>query len=385
VLCALILVSNPLRALPGDADNSQDYPGFPRQPGFVISDYNEDNPAEADFPVSRPLPLDANHVEMVHVRGHRFVIRYELSRGSPPPVYQTQLFYEKLAAAGGFQVAKSGAVGDVTETFCRAMANHDIWINVEPSNDVNVVTVVEAPLKSTPIPGEPQRLAVTPSSAPVTARPIVPEPTPPPAPPAPANEVTPVPATPPTLVRVPRPAVTHVSTPEVTPVPATGPEPAPTPAPALAPAPQPAPVPTTDLGADALYTSLTGQGRIVVPFSFQPNRDELDASSQPVVDRIVAMMKKHPDLYLRIEGHTDNTGDPEDNMRLSTARAYAVRGRIIEGDIDKKRLDAVGVGGLQPLADNATAEGREKNRRIELVVWKRYSHREPAPGSTTGA
>jgi outer membrane protein OmpA-like peptidoglycan-associated protein len=140
---------------------------------------------------------------------------------------------------------------------------------------------------------------------------------------------------------------------------------------------------TGDAGGDALYASLSGEGRVIAPFVFQPGKDELDSTSQPLIDRIVAMMKKHPDLSLRIEGHTDNSGDPEDNMRLSAQRAYAVRSRIIAGDIDRKRLDAVGVGGLQPLADNATTEGREKNRRIELVVWKRYSHREAAP--STGA
>jgi outer membrane protein OmpA-like peptidoglycan-associated protein len=150
-----------------------------------------------------------------------------------------------------------------------------------------------------------------------------------------------------------------------------------------APESEPSPPPTTDADGDALYASLTGEGRVIAPFVFQPGKDELDSTSQPLVDRIVAMMKKHPDLSLRIEGHTDNTGDPEDNMRLSAQRAFAVRSRIIAGDIDRKRLDAVGVGGLQPLADNATAEGREKNRRIELVVWKRYSHREVAP--STGA
>ncbi len=58
----------------------------------------------------------------------------------------------------------------------------------------------------------------------------------------------------------------------------------------------------------------------------------------------------------------------------------AVQAKLVASDIDPKRLDAVGVGGLQPLADNATAEGREKNRRIELVLWKRSSaFHSPAP------
>ncbi len=55
--------------------------------------------------------------------------------------------------------------------------------------------------------------------------------------------------------------------------------------------------------------------------------------------------------------------------------------RLLAAAIDKKRLDAVGVGGLQPIAGNDTVEGREKNRRIELVLWKRYSHRETAPAT----
>jgi OOP family OmpA-OmpF porin len=92
------------------------------------------------------------------------------------------------------------------------------------------------------------------------------------------------------------------------------------------------------------------------------------------------MMNRHPDLVLRIEGHTDNVGDPDDNLRLSAQRALAVQAMLIAARIDKTRLDAVGVGGLQPLADNNTAEGRKKNRRIELVVWKKYpAFHAPAP------
>ena len=118
----------------------------------------------------------------------------------------------------------------------------------------------------------------------------------------------------------------------------------------------------------------------MLPFVFQPGKDTLDPSSQPLIDRIAAMMNRHPDLLLRIEGHTDNVGDLEDNMRLSAQRALAVQAMLIAARIDKQRLDAVGVGGLQPLADNGTAEGREKNRRIELVVWKKYPpFHAPAP------
>ncbi|HEX4141288.1 MAG TPA: OmpA family protein [Candidatus Methylacidiphilales bacterium] len=384
-----MLAAAPLRAVPGDADNSQDYPGFPRQPGFLITDFAEDNPAEADFPISQPLPLDASHVESVHVRGHRFIIRYQTS-GSPPTVYQTQLYYEKLAATGGYQVAKSGAVGDVTETFCRTMADHDIWVYLEPCNDVNVITVVEAPRGSTPIPAPEQAAAPQPPPAPIPATtPVtkVTSPTPPAPPMNHAGTIPEPPPAPPPVVVAPKPVIAVAPKPVVLvapkPVVAVAPKPvvpvAPKPVVAVPP-PAPAPV-VEDANGEALYTSLVGQGRIVVPFVFEPGKDTLEASSQALVDRIVAMMKQHPDLSLRIEGHTDNSGDPDDNMRLSAERAIAVQKRIVAGRVDPKRLDAVGVGGLQPLADNSTVEGREKNRRIELVVWKRYSHRETVPAT----
>ena len=303
VLWALALASATLRAEPGDVESSRDYAGFPRLPGFLITDYDEDNPAEFDFPVARPLPIDANHVETVHIKGHRYVIRYELSPGNyAPTLFQTQQYYEKLAANAGFTLEKTGAVGNVTETFYRAAATHEIWVYLEPAVTVNVLTVVESAGVAPP---PPPRLAVT------TA--------------------------------------------------------APTAVPAATP-----PAPPIDPNDDSLYASLNQEGRVILPFVFQPGKDELDAASQPLIDRVVAMMKRHPDLFLRIEGHTDNVGDPDDNLRLSAQRALAVQARLIAAHVDPKRLDAVGVGGLQPLADNNTAEGREKNRRIELVMWKKY-------------
>jgi len=306
VLCALALAAPALRADPGDVESSRDYAGFPRPPGFVITDYDEDNPAHFDFPIARPLPDDADHVETIRVKGHRYVIRYEMGAGRfAPTLFQTQQYYEKLAAIAGFTMEKSGAVGDVTETFHRSNAAHDIWVYLDPDVSANVLTIVES-----------------------TGR----------------NASPPASATPPAAV-VP-----------ATPVP-------------VAPAP---PAPPIDPNGETLYASLSQNGRVVLPFTFQPGKDELDASSQPLIDRVAAMMKRHPDLFLRIEGHTDNTGEPEDNLRLSAQRALAVQAMLVAAHVEAKRLDAVGVGGLQPLASNTTAEGREKNRRIELVMWKKY-------------
>jgi outer membrane protein OmpA-like peptidoglycan-associated protein len=329
ILWALALVSATLRADPGDVESSHDYPGFPRLQGFIISDYDEDNPAEFDFPVAQPLPADSAHVATVHVTGYRYVIRYELIPGChAPTLFQTQQYYEKLAAEAGFTVEKNGADGDVTETFHRAAASHEIWVYLESAITVNILTIMESAGSSSP-----PRLATT-RAAPVAIPAVYP---------------------PETLAALGVPA-------PVPPSPPLSDQPAP-------PAPSAPPVDPND---DSLYASLSEEGRVIVPFVFQPGKDELDDSSQPLVDRIVAMMNHHPDLLLRIEGHTDNIGDPDDNLRLSAQRALAVQAKLIAAHVSPKRLDAVGVGGLQPLADNDTAEGREKNRRIELVMWQTY-------------
>jgi outer membrane protein OmpA-like peptidoglycan-associated protein len=351
VLWALALASATVRADPGDVESSRDYGGFPRVSGFVITDYDEDNPAEFDFPIARPLPVDASHIEMFHVKGHRYVIRYELGPGNhPPSLFQTQQYYEKLAADAGFKVEKNGATGDVTETFHRASASHDIWVYLEPAITVNVLTIVESDgSASLPSPS----LAATTSASP--AVPAV-------YPPKVLSEVgapAPIPASP--APPIPR-------APSALPAPSASSPP---------PAPSPPPIDPND---DSLYAKLSDEGRVVLPFVFRPGKDDLAATSQPLIDRVAAMMKHHPDLFLRIEGHTDNSGDPDDNLRLSAQRAFAVQAMLVAAHVDKTRLDAVGVGGLQPLADNGTTEGREKNRRIELVMWKKSpAFHTPAP------
>jgi OmpA-OmpF porin, OOP family len=132
------------RADSQDVAGSHDYPGFPRMTGFVITDFDEDNPAAFDFPVARPLPTDSAHVETVHVSGHRYVIRYELGPSfTAQPLFQAQDYYGRIAAAAGFTMMKSGAQGNVTETFRRRGAGRETWAYLEPGMTVNVLTVVE--------------------------------------------------------------------------------------------------------------------------------------------------------------------------------------------------------------------------------------------------
>jgi len=374
----LFLASACVRADPGDVDSSHDYPAFPRLPGYLISDYDEDNPAAFDFPVARPLTIDVGHVEMLHVKGHRYVIRYEPGPGARvPSLYQTQKYYEKVAADNGFTMEKSGAVGDVTETFHRPATDHDVWVYLEPSGTFNVLTVVE----STGIAPPPPLVPLAGASGAAT-------------PPAVTASVATVPS-PPAPVATPRAATADSPLPNLSINPTSQPVAfiaAPAPAP---PAPPPPPPPVVvDPSGEALFSSLSNDGRVVVPFIFRPGKDDLAPESQPLVDRVAAMMKNHPTLFLRIEGHTDNTGDPDSNLRLSANRAFAVVAMLVLDHVEKKRLDPVGVGGLQPLADNNTPEGREKNRRIELVMWQKYpafhspasngQNYYPNPGPTNG-
>ena len=79
-------------------------------------------------------------------------------------------------------------------------------------------------------------------------------------------------------------------------------------------------------------------------------------------------MKDNPTLRIQISGHTDNSGKPADNRTLSENRAKAVTNYLITRGVAPGRLSAKGFGETQPVADNATPEGRARNRRTELTV-----------------
>jgi outer membrane protein OmpA-like peptidoglycan-associated protein len=87
-----------------------------------------------------------------------------------------------------------------------------------------------------------------------------------------------------------------------------------------------------------------------------------------VLAKLAGILLIMPELNLRIEGHTDATGSDEYNQRLSERRASAVRDFLAAQGVDMNRMVAVGYGEYRPVADNDTREGRQKNRRVEIVI-----------------
>ncbi len=90
----------------------------------------------------------------------------------------------------------------------------------------------------------------------------------------------------------------------------------------------------------------------------------------PVLDEAVEILKKHPEIKVVIEGHTDSIGTVAYNQKLSERRAKSVYDYFVKKGIDPNRMKMVGYGELRPKADNKTAEGRAINRRVELKVEK---------------
>ena len=101
---------------------------------------------------------------------------------------------------------------------------------------------------------------------------------------------------------------------------------------------------------------------------FETNKYELKPESQTELDQVVQLLKDNPSLHIQISGHTDNSGKTTDNKTLSENRARAVTAYLITKGITQTRLAFKGFGDTVPLADNATQEGRAKNRRTELKV-----------------
>jgi outer membrane protein OmpA-like peptidoglycan-associated protein len=122
-------------------------------------------------------------------------------------------------------------------------------------------------------------------------------------------------------------------------------------------------------GGKKLYDALAEKGRVATQgIYFDTGSDQIRGESTPTLKEIGAMLTEHPDLKLTIEGHTDSVGEAAANQELSIRRAAAVKAYLVEKyRIDGARLTSVGFGETKPADSNDTPEGRQNNRRVELV------------------
>jgi outer membrane protein OmpA-like peptidoglycan-associated protein len=118
-----------------------------------------------------------------------------------------------------------------------------------------------------------------------------------------------------------------------------------------------------------LYDRLTRDGRVTTQgILFATGSDRIRPESTPTLKEIGTMLEEHTDLRLSIEGHTDADGDDAFNQSLSERRAAAVKAYLVaQHAIDATRLDTAGFGESTPVSSNDTPEGKQQNRRVELV------------------
>ncbi|MBK8806342.1 MAG: OmpA family protein [Bacteroidales bacterium] len=108
--------------------------------------------------------------------------------------------------------------------------------------------------------------------------------------------------------------------------------------------------------------------KFLLDIQFEFGKPTLDSHSYTTLDDFYNMLDTKRNLKVEIGGHTDNVGDDASNQKLSEGRANTVRDYLIGKGIAANRIIAKGYGETQPVADNATDEGRQKNRRTEVIV-----------------
>lgn len=119
--------------------------------------------------------------------------------------------------------------------------------------------------------------------------------------------------------------------------------------------------------ADEMKKELDKNGHIALYINFDTDKATIKPESQPAVEEIRKLLGNDPGLKILIEGHTDNSGSPARNQKLSEERAMSVKSALNTAGVDAARLQAKGLGQDKPLADNSTEDGKAKNRRVEIV------------------
>lgn len=129
-----------------------------------------------------------------------------------------------------------------------------------------------------------------------------------------------------------------------------------------------------------LEASLAGSGaqvvrqgdELVVNFpasiTFATDSAQIRPEFYPTLDQVAATLQRYPQSYIDVVGHTDSTGSEQYNQALSERRAQAVANHLRSRGVNPVRIAAYGMGETQPIASNATPEGRQANRRVEVRI-----------------
>lgn len=116
----------------------------------------------------------------------------------------------------------------------------------------------------------------------------------------------------------------------------------------------------------ALAEIVEPDGCVVVRTLFDTDSAKLRSGDKPDLDRVIGVLRENPDVRVSLDGYTDSTGPDPYNAGLSQRRAESVRDYLVTHGVDRERLEAKGYGEANPVGDNATAEGRQENRRTEI-------------------
>ena len=119
----------------------------------------------------------------------------------------------------------------------------------------------------------------------------------------------------------------------------------------------------------SLATTDTDRGLVMTlgDVLFDTGEADLKNSASRTVLKLVQFLQLNPKRVVRIEGYTDSTGNPEDNLRLSRERAQSVADMLVDLGVDEKRIKVIGYGDQYPVEANASERGRAQNRRVEIV------------------
>jgi outer membrane protein OmpA-like peptidoglycan-associated protein len=126
-----------------------------------------------------------------------------------------------------------------------------------------------------------------------------------------------------------------------------------------------------EMALDALTKKLKKVQNEHGPIRFVTGKAQIDPACDPTMQQIAGILNEYPGFRVQVDGHTDNVGRAESNMKLSQARAEAVVSYLVQKKgIAAKRLTSKGWGDQQPIADNGSEAGRVKNRRVDFTVTK---------------